>query len=60
MITKPIFKSAPTFRNYEDYLYGEAYTKGWNDAMKFIFAEETESERAKQLRANFRLVRGAK
>ncbi len=43
MITEPLFKDAPTFRNYEDYLYGEAYTKGWNDAMRFIFGAEAET-----------------
>lgn len=40
MITTPVFKSTPTYRNYDDYKYGEAYTQGWNDAMKFIFSEE--------------------
>lgn len=58
MITKPMFVGTPTFRDHESYKYGKAWADGWNDAMEFIFAEETESERAKQLRANVRLVRG--
>lgn len=39
MIDKPFYKSVPTFRNYEDYRDAEQYTKGWNDAMYFIFPE---------------------
>lgn len=39
MIQHPIFKSVPTFRKYEDYHDAENYTKGWNDAMRFIFGE---------------------
>lgn len=31
MITKI---SAPTFRNYEDYLYGQGYAQGYNDAIR--------------------------
>lgn len=34
---KPVFKSVPTYRNYEDYHDAEQYTRGWNDAMRFIF-----------------------
>lgn len=34
---KPLFKSVPTFRNYSDYHDAEQYTRGWNDAMCFIF-----------------------
>lgn len=58
MMTKPMVVGTPTFRDYEDYKYGKAWADGWNAAMKFIFAKELESERAKQLRANFRLVTG--
>lgn len=58
MMTEPTFVGTPTFRDYEGYKYGKAWADGWNDAMEFIFAEEVESERAKQLRANFRLVTG--
>ena len=39
MIDKPFYKSVPTFRNYEDYRDAEQYTKGWNDAMDYIFPE---------------------
>lgn len=37
---KPLFKSVPTYRNYEDYHDAEQYTRGWNDAMRFIFGIE--------------------
>lgn len=39
---KPLFKSVPTYRNYEDYHDAEQYTRGWNDAMRFIFGGEEE------------------
>lgn len=37
---EPVFKSVPTYRNYEDYHDAEQYTRGWNDAMRFIFGIE--------------------
>ena len=33
----PMYLTPKTFRNYEDYRYEEARTKGWNDAIDFIF-----------------------
>lgn len=39
MINEPLYKSVPTFRNYEDYHDAEQYVKGWNDAMDYIFWE---------------------
>lgn len=39
MIDKPLYKSVPTFLNYEDYHDAAQYTKGWNDAMDYIFPE---------------------
>lgn len=39
MTGKPLYKSVPTFRNYEDYHGAEQYTHGWNDAMDYIFPE---------------------
>lgn len=39
MIKKPQYRTYPTFRNYEDYHDAEQYTKGWNDAMDYIFPE---------------------
>ena len=47
MLKEPLYKSTPTFRNYDDYHDAEQYTQGWNDAMRFIFAEE-EKEKQKQ------------
>lgn len=42
MVEKPLYKSVPTMRNYEDYISECDYTKGWNDAMDFIFPEVKE------------------
>ena len=46
-IDKPLFKSVPTYRNYEDYHDAEQYVRGWNDAMRFIFGIE-ESDNSRQ------------
>ncbi len=46
MQTEPIYKSVPTFRNYEDYCDAVEYTRGWNDAMHFIF-DSAEEQRKK-------------
>lgn len=42
---KPVFKSVPTYRNYEDYHDAEQYVRGWNDAMRFIFGIEDVDDR---------------
>lgn len=47
MKTKPLYKSVPTLRDYEEYKAAEQYTKGWNDAMHFIF--DSEEEKRKKL-----------
>lgn len=47
---KPLYKSVPTFRNYEDYHDAEQYTKGWNDAMHFIFDSDKEKRRKQRMR----------
>lgn len=46
---KPLFKSVPTFRNYEDYHDAEQYVRGWNDAMRFIFGIEESDNRRQQI-----------
>lgn len=46
---KPLFKSVPTFRNYEDYHDAEQYVRGWNDAMRFIFGIEESDTRRQQI-----------
>lgn len=45
MQTEPIYKSVPTFRNYEDYCDAVEYTRGWNDAMHFIFDSDEEKRK---------------
>ena len=45
MVEKPLYKSVPTMRNYEDYISECDYAKGWNDAMDFIFPEAKKEAR---------------
>lgn len=47
MIKEPMWKDPPTFRPYDEYVKGVAFTDGWNAAMKYIFAEELEKEKCK-------------
>lgn len=47
MIKEPMWKAPPTFRPYEEYVKGVAFTEGWNSAMEYIFAEELEKEKCK-------------
>ena len=46
---KPIFKSCPTYRNYEDYHDAEQYTRGWNDAMRYIFGIEESDDHCQHI-----------
>lgn len=48
-INKPLFKSVPTYRNYEDYHDAEQYVRGWNDAMRFIFGIEESDNYCQQI-----------
>lgn len=48
MVEKPLYKSVPTMRNYEDYISECDYSKGWNDAMDFIFPEAKRSAKRKE------------
>lgn len=57
MIDKPLYKSVPTFRNYEDYRDAEQYTKGWNDAMDFIFPEAKKERERESIKKNFCIVK---
>lgn len=43
MVKMPLYKGTPTARDYED-----DYTKGWNDAMDFIFPEAKEKREKKE------------
>lgn len=53
MRDKPHYKSVPTFRNYENYHDAEQYTKGWNDAMDFIFPEAKREREMESIKKNF-------
>lgn len=44
MIKEPLYKSPPTFRDYDLFTIGESYTIGWNDAMNYIFGSDQEFE----------------
>lgn len=54
MQIEPIYKSFPTFRNYEDYHDAEQYTKGWNDAMHFIF--DSDEEKRKKIKDDLKWI----
>lgn len=56
MIDKPLYKSVPTFRNYEDYHDAEQYTKGWNAAMDFIFPEEKKIRERESVKEKIKLI----
>ena len=56
MIEKPLYKSVPTFRNYEDYRDEANYTKGWNDAMDYIFPESKKAREREAVRKNLKLL----
>ena len=49
MQKEPIYKTAPTLRNYEDYHDAEQYTRGWNDAMHYIFDSEEEKRKKAEI-----------
>ncbi|MBO5629824.1 MAG: hypothetical protein J5965_12205 [Aeriscardovia sp.] len=57
MIDKPLYKSVPTFRNYEDYHDAEQYVKGWNDAMDFIFTESKKVKEKESIKKNFTIIK---
>jgi len=57
MIDKPLYKSVPTFRNYEDYHDAEQYVKGWNAAMDYIFPESKEAKEKESIKKNFTIIK---
>ena len=57
MIYKPLYKSVPTFRNYEDYHDAEQYTKGWNDAMDYIFPELKEAREKESIKKKITIIK---
>ena len=57
MIEKPLYKSVPTMRNYEDYISECDYTKGWNDAMDFIFPEAKKKREKEMIKKNMSIIK---
>lgn len=57
MLKEPLYKYVPTFRDYEDYHDEEQYTKGWNDAMDFIFPEAMKAREKRSIKKNFSLLK---
>ena len=57
MIDKPFYKSVQTFRNYEDYHDAEQYTKGWNDAMDFIFPESKKAREKESIKKKINIIK---
>ena len=56
MVEKPLYKSVPTMRDYEKYISECNYTKGWNDAMDFIFPEAKEKREKERIRKNMSII----
>lgn len=57
MVEKPLYRSVPTMRNYEDYISECDYTKGWNDAMDFIFPEEKKKREKEKIKKNISIIK---
>lgn len=57
MVEKPLYRSVPTMRNYENYISEYNYTKGWNDAMDFIFLEAKEKREKERIKKNISIVK---
>lgn len=53
MVEIPLYRSTPTMRNYEDYIIEHNYTKGWNDAMDFIFPEAKEKRERERIKEKY-------
>lgn len=59
MVEIPLYRSVPTMRDYEDYedyVSEYNYTKGWNDAMDFIFPEAKEKREKEIIRKNMSII----
>ena len=56
MVEIPLYRSVPTMRDYEDYVSEYNYTKGWNDAMDFIFPEAKEKRKKERIRKNMSII----
>ena len=52
MVKMPLYKGTPTARDYED-----DYTKGWNDAMDFIFPEAKEKREKERVGKNISIIK---
>ena len=57
MITKPLYKSVPTLRNYENYHDAALYIKGWNNAMDYIFPESKKAREKEFLKKKFNIIK---
>lgn len=57
MVEIPLYRSAPTMRNYEDYISECNYTKVWNDAMDFIFPEAKEKREKERIKKSMSIIK---
>lgn len=57
MVEIPLYRSTPTMRNYEDYISECNYTKGWNDAMDFIFPEAKEKREKERIKKSMSIIK---
>lgn len=53
----PLYRSVPTMRNYKDYINEYNYTKGWNDAMNFIFSEAKKKREKERVKRNISIIK---
>lgn len=56
MVEIPLYRSVPTIRDYKDYVSEYNYTKGWNDAMDFIFPEAKKKREKERIRKNMSII----
>lgn len=57
MVEIPLYRSVPTMRNYEDYISECDYTKGWNDAMDFIFPEAKKKRKKERTKKSMSIIK---
>ena len=57
MKKKPFYMGVATFRNYEDYRDDANYTKGWNDAMDYIFPKAKRAREREAVKRKLKLLK---
>lgn len=55
-MTKPMYIDPANYRDYESFISGVDYAKGWNAAMDFIFPEEAKKREKKAKLQNIKVL----